>query len=378
MTQTAAAISPVNVTTDAATLRGTVNPGGLASYASFEYGLTTGYGSSTSPQSVGAGSADVPISVGVTGLTPGLTYHYRVALTTSVGPSNYGPEDFGQPAPLWSDASQWDSTSSTLISTLVGGVASSNATIQGYGVAIYTASSGDPTVTITNTNGWGNLFTGATFKCPAAAVPAAGTDEHIQIIQPDGSIREMWHAVKTSSTTWSCGAAGTRPNLNTQGYPTAACRGSSFVLSAGLLDPDEYTAAAPNGSLPHALSVVLSSTIVRKAYCQPSNDTDGIQVGSQYIPEGARIVLDPSANISGLSGLEKVIAQTLKTYGAIVADKTSGTEFSLLAVAPETWTALGHADKWAAAGYTGYPSFTGLVSLMSSCRIKKMTGLTLK
>jgi len=260
-----------------------------------------------------------------------------------------------------------------LIGTLAGAVTSSNVAIGAYGVAMAYASSTDPVVKVTNTNGWGNLPTGSTFRSPAAAKPAQGTDGHVTIVQPDGSLVEMWKAVRGVDGNWTAGAAGRAP-AGAYGYDTAACRGSSFTLPAGLVTPDEVRA----GRITHALAVVLPGAAVRKASVYPSTDTDGIMVGSQYIPEGARLVLDPTANLSGLSALERVVAKALQEYGAIVVDKTGGGDLSFLAEAPETWTAYGQPDQWAALGYSGYPQLSNLVPLVRSLHVATMSDLRLK
>src|SRR5262249_13268642 len=58
-----------------ATVTGSVNPGGQATTSYVEYGKTTSYGSKTSSLSAGSGSATVAVSVGLTGLGSGTTYH---------------------------------------------------------------------------------------------------------------------------------------------------------------------------------------------------------------------------------------------------------------------------------------------------------------
>ncbi|MBN8459853.1 MAG: cadherin-like beta sandwich domain-containing protein [Verrucomicrobia bacterium] len=63
----------------AATLNGRVNGSGASTTVSFEYGLTTAYGSTVAgvPATV-AGSADTALSAALVNLLPGTTYHYRV------------------------------------------------------------------------------------------------------------------------------------------------------------------------------------------------------------------------------------------------------------------------------------------------------------
>jgi phosphodiesterase/alkaline phosphatase D-like protein len=68
-----------------ATVAGTVNPQGQSTGYEFQYGTTTAYGQHSDASSAGSGSADVPVSATLTGLTPGTTYHYRVIATNGSG-----------------------------------------------------------------------------------------------------------------------------------------------------------------------------------------------------------------------------------------------------------------------------------------------------
>ncbi|MFL5817243.1 MAG: hypothetical protein ACJ76L_06535 [Conexibacter sp.] len=68
-----------------ASLAGAVNPQGeLTSYA-FQYGTTTAYGQQSPLSSAGSGSANVPVTADLAGLTSGTTYHYRVIATNASG-----------------------------------------------------------------------------------------------------------------------------------------------------------------------------------------------------------------------------------------------------------------------------------------------------
>ena len=77
----------------AATLNGTVNPeGAVVSSCRFEYGKSSPYGSSVPCASLpGEGAGPVAVSASLTGLSPGTTYHFRVAANNSDGTS-YGSE----------------------------------------------------------------------------------------------------------------------------------------------------------------------------------------------------------------------------------------------------------------------------------------------
>jgi hypothetical protein len=71
------------ITSSGATLDGTVNPRGADTTVTFEYGTTNAYGTTTTGIDVGSGNANVPVSVPITGLVNGTTYHYRVVAQTS-------------------------------------------------------------------------------------------------------------------------------------------------------------------------------------------------------------------------------------------------------------------------------------------------------
>jgi hypothetical protein len=74
-----------------ATLNGTVNPKGSSTKYDFQYGETTSYGKTTSEGSAGSGTSGVAENATVTGLQPGLTYHYRI-VATSAGGTSYGSD----------------------------------------------------------------------------------------------------------------------------------------------------------------------------------------------------------------------------------------------------------------------------------------------
>lgn len=70
----------------AATLNGTVsNPEAMAMVTDFQYGTTTSYGSTTSPQGNVAASGSLSPAVGITGLQPGTTYHFRIVASGPMG-----------------------------------------------------------------------------------------------------------------------------------------------------------------------------------------------------------------------------------------------------------------------------------------------------
>ncbi len=86
-----------------ATLAGSVNPDGVpVTGCHFEYGTTTAYGQSApcvpAPGSIPADSSEHPVSAVVTGLVPGVTYHYRLVAANANG-ANDGEDATFQTTP---------------------------------------------------------------------------------------------------------------------------------------------------------------------------------------------------------------------------------------------------------------------------------------
>jgi hypothetical protein len=90
---TAAAAEKPVVTTGAvsnnqpttAVLNGRVNPKGAETTYFFQYGTTSLYGVNTASTSVGSGNKGVRVSVGIGGLAPNTTYHYRLVAINAKG-----------------------------------------------------------------------------------------------------------------------------------------------------------------------------------------------------------------------------------------------------------------------------------------------------
>ena len=82
-----------------AVLSGTVDPNGLATTWYVEYGKTTSYGTRTTSRDAGSGSSPVAVSVNVTGLEPGASYHFRVVATSDAGTSRGSDRTFRSDPP---------------------------------------------------------------------------------------------------------------------------------------------------------------------------------------------------------------------------------------------------------------------------------------
>jgi hypothetical protein len=84
---TVSTLSASSITQRAATLRADVNPHGAATTYAFQYGTSTAYGAQTAQHSAGSGTSFKQVSVRISGLTPGVRYHYRVIASNADGTS---------------------------------------------------------------------------------------------------------------------------------------------------------------------------------------------------------------------------------------------------------------------------------------------------
>ena len=106
--QNAAPVAPTvttnaatSITTTGATLNGQVNDNGATTTVTFDYGLTTGYGAhvaATTNGTVNAGSGNTAVAKTLTGLTCGVTYHFRVNGVNSAGTTNGSDATFSTSA----------------------------------------------------------------------------------------------------------------------------------------------------------------------------------------------------------------------------------------------------------------------------------------
>ena len=82
----------VSVTSSAAMLTGTLNPGvAVRTDYYFEYGTSVAYGQTSAQGSVGSGSSDVSVSAEIAGLSANTPYHYRLVAANGGGTS-YGED----------------------------------------------------------------------------------------------------------------------------------------------------------------------------------------------------------------------------------------------------------------------------------------------
>jgi hypothetical protein len=89
----------IGITVRGVTLNGTVNPNGLVTTASFEYGLTLAYGDrSNVTLNPSNGTTAQDVSAELTGLSPGVLYYYRLTATNVDGTASTSSGTFVAPS----------------------------------------------------------------------------------------------------------------------------------------------------------------------------------------------------------------------------------------------------------------------------------------
>ena len=101
------------ITSTGATVNASVNPEGSATTVSFVYGTSSTLSSgttTTSRQSIDDGSAAVPVTAALTGLTAGTTYYFEVVATNTGGATDGSILSFTTPTPDPNPSSHRDDT----------------------------------------------------------------------------------------------------------------------------------------------------------------------------------------------------------------------------------------------------------------------------
>jgi hypothetical protein len=90
-----------SITTNSATVAGSVNPNGASVGVSFQFGTTTNYGGTASAGKTGPDNGVDQFSAQLTGLPAGTIIHYRAVATSDFAPPQFGPDQTFKTAPAY-------------------------------------------------------------------------------------------------------------------------------------------------------------------------------------------------------------------------------------------------------------------------------------
>jgi hypothetical protein len=229
-TKPTAITGPVTATSStSATVTGTVNPNGAATTWHFEYGKTTGYGTSTAVTNAGAGTSDVPASASLGSLTPNTTYHYRLVAVSSAGTSRGTDGIFTTSTAV--EAVTKPATNVTLTSATFNGSVNpfghattwyfEYGTSKNYGTKTALQSAGSGTTAINVSTAVTGLKVGNTYHYRLVAMNTAGT--------ANGSdITFLTTAAPTAVTSAASSIGATSATLNGSVNPNGAATSWSF------------------------------------------------------------------------------------------------------------------------------------------------------
>lgn len=187
-----------------------------------------------------------------------------------------------------------------------------------FGIPIYEAETTSPRYTVTCTiTWWGPCpFDGHLIPIPADARPQTGSDGALVVVV-DGSsglVYEFWQA-EFANNQWTA-SFGAVNQLGGTGWGGSST-GSGASRLAGVIRVDEIA----QGVIPHALAVQ-TDNICAGVFRYPAIKTDGTSLRSDCVPEGARIRLDPTIDLSALdlAPAVRTVARAMQVYGAYVVD----------------------------------------------------------
>jgi hypothetical protein len=184
----------------------------------------------------------------------------------------------------------------------------------------------------------------AAVPVPSDAVVANDNDAHLVVWQPSSdTLWEMWKARRLDGQWQACWGGRLSSTSSSNGVLSAPYGSTATGISvgAGLVTISDLR----QGHIDHALVMSLVETR-SGVYSWPANRTDGWKSGKEFIPEGQRLRLDPTLDLSTLSltPVGQMIAVAMQTYGVVIRDKAGSV--ALYAESPLPTMATGQPNPY--------------------------------
>jgi len=173
---------------------------------------------------------------------------------------------------------------------------------------------------------------------PADAVPASGSDGHMDVIDVEKGIVHSLFKLQKVDGQWRALMYAWSP-LQGRGWGNPAhyyqgARAAGVPTAGGLIRTHEVKDGAAHYSHALAMSLTFNALSGKNLYVYPSTSTDGNAASTNYgeIPMGALMMLPREFDVSSIANADlRKVAQTLKIYGAYVVDRNVGTPFVIYA-----------------------------------------------
>jgi hypothetical protein len=270
-----------DITQTQATLTGTVDPNGVDTVYSFEYGTTTAYGLQTGEVAAGAGDGDVDAAIPVTGLTSDTLYHYRLVATNADGTVRGADRTFRTAAPPANPPPPTVSTGAARAITADGATLNGSVRPRGsattawfeygltrnYGTATARQAIGSGTAAVPVSATIAGLRPFTRYHYRLVAVNAAGTTRgrnrsFVTARAPTG----VTIALEPRRVPWSARLTVTgRVTGGGVGGVRVALESSAFPFTAAFAQVGQPVSAASNGSFRFVVPSLLTSTRFRAA-----------------------------------------------------------------------------------------------------------------
>jgi hypothetical protein len=220
---------------------------------------------------------------------------------------------------------------------------------------------------ILDTGTWGDTLRrqlASGVPIPAGAVQASGTDGHLTIWQPStDTLWEFWHAVRKADG-WHAGWGGVmhdvsqspghfRDRRDGTGQLVEQANWGATATSLPVAGGTVTAAEASSGRIDHALALNVPNPC-EATHSWPAQRGDGTSTAADCMPEGARLRLDPSLDLSTLAmpRFTRMLAEAAQRHGIVVRDRT-GVATGFFVEDPEQFGS----DVWA--GTTGTDGLLG-------------------
>jgi hypothetical protein len=162
------------------------------------------------------------------------------------------------------------------------------------------------------------------------ACPSPDTDGLMAVFQPNGWVLDTYATIVMSNG--DIVGQDVASYIDAKGDGTGWWNGrrASMIPSfAGLIRIGEIS----NGKIPHAISIIMSPTMLTQQAAWPAYSFDRNSGYSGTLPMGSLLAIPPSVDISslGLTASGKVLAKALQDYGAYIVDRGGPGGFVFLA-----------------------------------------------
>lgn len=211
-----------------------------------------------------------------------------------------------------------------------------------WSTGVFLAKQSDPAVTVyglPNTAGVWDPDSGVNRtitipRWPADVQAATASDGHADIVDPVSNIIHSFWQLRYQNGKWMAAQYAWSP-LNGRGWGDPAhffqgARAAGVPTSAGIIRKHEINDGDTMYRHALAMSLTFNALSPSQTYVYPatSADTNAASTNTGQIPEGALMMLPPTYDTSRISSAAlRKVAETLKTYGAYVVDRNTGTPF---------------------------------------------------